>query len=41
VFEEADHDQGWRLAYTTTELFDWLLQQSRSAGGAMESRKNE
>jgi predicted peptidase len=41
VFEEADHDQGWRLAYTTTELFDWLLQQSCSAGGAMESRKDE
>ncbi len=29
VFEDADHDQGWRLAYTSTDLFDWLLQQKR------------
>jgi predicted peptidase len=27
VFENADHDQGWELAYTTTELFQWLLAQ--------------
>lgn len=31
IFENADHDLGWELAYTTTELFEWLLQQRRSA----------
>ncbi len=30
VFENADHDQGWELAYRTTELFEWLLQQRRT-----------
>jgi predicted peptidase len=29
VFENADHDQGWELAYTTTEIFEWLLAQRR------------
>lgn len=29
VFENADHDLGWELAYRTTELFEWLLQQRR------------
>jgi hypothetical protein len=29
VFENANHDQGLELAYTTTELFEWLLQQRR------------
>jgi predicted peptidase len=29
VFENANHDQGWELAYTTTEIFEWLLQQRR------------
>lgn len=29
VFENATHDQGSELAYTTTEIFEWLLQQRR------------
>lgn len=29
VFENADHDQGWELAYTTTDIFQWLLAQRR------------
>lgn len=31
IFENADHDLGWELAYTATELFEWLLLQRRSA----------
>ena len=31
VFENADHDLGWELAYTATELFEWLLQQRRAS----------
>jgi predicted peptidase len=27
VFENADHDEGWELAYTTTEIFQWLMAQ--------------
>lgn len=27
VFEDADHDQGWRRAYTETEVFEWLAAQ--------------
>lgn len=29
IFENADHDQGWELAYTTTDIFQWLLAQRR------------
>ncbi len=29
VFENADHDMGWELAYTTTDIFEWLLSQRR------------
>ena len=31
VFENAGHDEGWELAYTTTDIFEWLLQQKRTA----------
>jgi predicted peptidase len=31
IFENANHDQGWELTYTTTEIFEWLLQQRRGA----------
>lgn len=34
VFENATHDQGWELAYTTTEIFEWLLQQRRGVAAA-------
>jgi predicted peptidase len=36
VFENANHDQGWELAYTTTEIFEWLLQQRRGAAAAAQ-----
>ena len=29
VFENANHDEGWELAYTTTDIFQWLLAQRR------------
>jgi predicted peptidase len=34
VFENANHDQGWELAYTTTEVFEWLLEQRRGVAPA-------
>lgn len=29
IFENANHDEGWELAYTTTDIFQWLLAQRR------------
>ncbi|GIV85483.1 MAG: hypothetical protein KatS3mg052_2490 [Candidatus Roseilinea sp.] len=37
VFENADHDRGWELAYRTTELFEWLLRQQRGQPPAQAS----
>jgi predicted peptidase len=37
VFENANHDQGWELAYTTTEIFEWLLEQRRGTIGVQAS----
>ncbi|MFN3706523.1 MAG: prolyl oligopeptidase family serine peptidase, partial [Thermoflexales bacterium] len=27
IFEDADHDRGWQLAYALPELYEWLLEQ--------------
>jgi predicted peptidase len=37
IFENANHDQGWELAYTTTEIFEWLLQQKRATANVAAS----
>ncbi len=37
VFENANHDQGWELAYTTTEIFEWLLEQRRGMEPVVEA----
>ncbi len=31
IYEDADHDEGWRRAYNDPELYAWLLQQRRAA----------
>lgn len=36
VFENANHDEGWELAYTTTDIFQWLLAQRRGQPAAHE-----
>lgn len=37
IFENANHDEGWELAYTTTDIFEWLLQQKRTVVAASAS----
>lgn len=32
IYEGADHDEGWRRAYSDPELYEWLLQQRRNTG---------
>jgi predicted peptidase len=38
VYPEARHDS-WTEAYNDPELYQWLLQQKRSAKKAVESKK--
>ncbi len=31
IFEDADHDRGWQLAYAMPELYEWLLAQHNTS----------
>lgn len=38
VYDDADHDEGWRRAYAEPALYDWLLEQRRPQPAAFLRR---